>query len=1207
MTLLTIRLLGNPIVTYGEQILAFRTRKVLALLIYLVVEKGLHSRESLMTLLWPNSTAKDGAATLRVTISRLRKSLQLAGEFLITNAGKVGFDFDQSFDLDVAWLATAVSSETLPNELITILDLDQGEFLTGFSLPDAPGFDNWVTIQREACQQQTETIYERLSHHLIANNNSKSAVTTAIRWLTRSPLSEPAYRCLMTAQSLAGDRPAALKTYDRCRAMLQQEFNIEPTPETVDLAARIKNLRLTNEDSSASLSTSLRLGTETSNRQSKITNRQLALPFIGRATEHNQLVTTWGKVIEGGTHIVTIVGAAGIGKTRLANAFQEWVTLNSPDSEIWQGRAFEMGGRLAYQPIVEPLRLRLEQENAPEDLLDDVWLAELSQLMPDLRVRYPDLPLPMSGEAHFVRSRFFEAVATLGSALAARNPVVFVLDDMQWADADTLNLVYYIARQWVDNRTPILLLLTVREENIAADAALRKWLTGVGQELPLVRLLLDSLNKTAVQQLVNRLAIPASDKKVTDAFGDWLWKETGGLPFFIEGMIQTLAEENIVTPVAENGRSSYDFAAALTQINSRQQMTIPPTVREAILAHLARLPEAASALILAASVLGRECGFERLCQVADLDELAALAAMEVLLNGRLLTEDSSAQRPYLVAHDYIREVVYSESREARRRIYHRRALIALEAEQAPAIECAFHALASRLDEPAFRFSLAAGDEALAECAFHEGLAHYDRALTVAQRLAGTAVTISPQSWLTLYQKRGRVLELVYDYAGAQANYEEMLEMGNSQHDQTIELAALLAQCIIHATSYSPLFNYQKAQELGLVALTLARKLDNRESEVKALRGLTSAEINGSRSHEKALAYAEKALLMARELDLKEQTGYMLGNLALIFGSVGQFAKARKSNNEAQSIWTALGNQPMLADVLAQKMGFFMFTGDYKTLVTLAHESLQLNQSIGNVFHQRMAWQYLVYAHTLLGQFSQAYTNLKALETNDNKSDMFVVPHAYFVIRFYLLVGALDQAEFWANKLYALYKDFIPQFHTLFLAEIARAKIAQGKLDQGEAILEQAFEAFASEGRIGYGSASLQVTAAYFQMTLANPERALDHLAPLIQHLHQNSSHYHLAEALWLQGKANHALGRHLAAKEALVEARTVAEHTGERTMLWQILALLSKLETQSGNKPEAGKLRVQAQEIISFITEQAGSNALRDSFLARADVHALMN
>ena len=143
-----------------------------------------------------------------------------------------------------------------------------------------------------------------------------------------------------------------------------------------------------------------------------------------------------------------------------------------------------MGGRLPYEPVIEALRLRLEQENAPEDLLEDVWLAELSQLIPELRGRYPDLPSPPTGDASFVRSRLFAAVATLGSVLAKRRPVVFVLDDLQWADVDTRDMIHYAARRWADGRAPILLVLIVRQENYAADASLRDWLTQAGASYP---------------------------------------------------------------------------------------------------------------------------------------------------------------------------------------------------------------------------------------------------------------------------------------------------------------------------------------------------------------------------------------------------------------------------------------------------------------------------------------------------------------------------------------------------------------------------------------------------------------------------------------------------------------------------------------------------------------------------------------------------
>ncbi len=108
-------------------------------------------------------------------------------------------------------------------------------------------------------------------------------------------------------------------------------------------------------------------------------------------------------------------------------------------------------------------------------------------------------------------------------------------------------------------------------------------------------------------------------------------------------------------------------------------------------------------------------------------ELAGLTALEELLNGRFLLEDNSARRPYTFAHDYIREVAYTEAGEARRRLFHRRALVALERDEAPPAELAFHALAAQLDEPAFRYGAAAGDAAKQAHAYTEALAYYDQA------------------------------------------------------------------------------------------------------------------------------------------------------------------------------------------------------------------------------------------------------------------------------------------------------------------------------------------------------------------------------------------------------------------------------------------------------------------------------------------------
>src|SRR6185436_6169437 len=136
----------------------------------------------------------------------------------------------------------------------------------------------------------------------------------------------------------------------------------------------------------------------------------LTFPFVGRTKEYQQLVTAYYAARQGQPQLVILTGEAGIGKTRLAGKFADWAATQGAD--VLQGRAFESGGRLPYQPIVQALRGRLDQENAPDDLLSDVWLVELSRLLPELRDRYPDLTEPVYEEAA-ARARLFEAIARL--------------------------------------------------------------------------------------------------------------------------------------------------------------------------------------------------------------------------------------------------------------------------------------------------------------------------------------------------------------------------------------------------------------------------------------------------------------------------------------------------------------------------------------------------------------------------------------------------------------------------------------------------------------------------------------------------------------------------------------------------------------------------------------------------------------------------
>jgi tetratricopeptide (TPR) repeat protein len=828
--------------------------------------------------------------------------------------------------------------------------------------------------------------------------------------------------------------------------------------------------------------------------------------------------------------------------------------------------------------------------------------------MPEIRARYPDLPPPMTGDAKFVRARLFEAVALLGCALSAGGPVVLALDDMQWADADTLDLVHYLAWRWAETGAPILLLLAIRQEAYAADAALREWLIGVGRDAPLTRLLLESLSGAAVERLVQLLAGESRTEPATAAsvssFAAWLWAETRGLPFFIEALLQMLVEQGILPVTGESGQG-YEFAAALEQVRSIARVPLPPGVGEVILARLAQHSKEANALLLAAAVVGRSCTFERLCQVSDLSEASALEALEELLDGRLMAELPSDRRPYTPAHDYIREVVYRESREVRRRVFHRRALLSLEASEAPAAECAFHALAALLDEPAFRFSVAAGTDAFASYATQEALTHFDTARSVARRLEERGEQVDMELLGRLYRHRGQALEIIQDDRAAQDNYEEMRAIAAQRRDRGLELAALISLSNLHGT-YTGVFNPPRARELAQEALALSREVGDKAAEAGALSALTVAEFFSAGDSSQIMAYGQATLALARELGLKELVGKTLNILCWPLVGEKQLEQARDVLSEASAIWRELGDLPQLGEALRFMLIIHYIAGDYRRILAEAPELDELGASTGSRLDRLNAVTWLAHAHVRQGRFGRALDcveesgALSAAIGHSNEEQS----HAFVRFGLYLAAGALEEAELWADRLYAQRDTIMPTLVQYYLTGVARVKIARRKLDEGRAILDNQLATMEGDTPAAQNITTVAVIYSELQLSRGRTDDLFAGLEERARPYREAGFNSLLADEFWLRGRAEMALGRYDAARWALLKAKEAAEAQEERAVLWQILVSLADVETACGDAATAGRLRDVARGVVCDIAEHAGS--LRDVFLGRPDVAQLL-
>src|SRR6266566_1480029 len=857
MGLLRLSVLGTPEVFHDGSRLSFALRKAQALLLYLAVERGMHPRSKLAAFLWPDSEPHAARTALRNALALLRRLLadpdadaaasphSLSpgqGAHLRSQGELLGLNPQAPLELDLdvvqqAWKEIQALS-TLPSEpqraalvaqMQHALSLVRGPFLDGFWLKEETGFDEWHEQQQQQWQVRLQLLCDRLSAWQEAAGEQEQARATLLRWLALDPLQEEVYRRLMRAHLALGDPTAALHVYATCRARLAEELRVKPSVDTVALAEHIRATAARRGSSPA------RFATTPAERRPP---GELVTPLVGRQASFSHLVGSFQQARGGQPQAVLVVGEAGIGKTRLAREWVAWATAQG--ALVLAGQAFEMGGRLPYQPLVEALRPRLEAENAPEDLLEDLWLAELARLLPELRVRYPDLPTPTEDELT-AKGRLFEAVARLLDVLAQRAPLVLLFDDLHWMDGASLDLLRYLGHDWIRQGSRVLLLATVRSEGLELHAPLAAELSDLGRDLPVSQVSLQPLSQSETLQLLEAVvgarepgmavpsravAAPSSEvEKPLVGLGDVLFAQTGGQPLYLLETLKLLRERQWLVPrLGADGvfrlEPTLDIAEAVAQEWSQREL-LPPSVRAMLLARLAPLSQTARQLVQASAVLGTQASAKLLWQVAEVDVQVGVEALEEAEGLGILVEESAGgpvggqevgrQATYRFSHDLIRDVVFTELGEARRQVLHQRALARLETEGAQASELAYHARASGEAEAAYGYSVQAGMEAVAIFAVADAIGHYEQARALLQEHQWIQSRLATSEVERLYVHLGQAYVFQNNWEQAQDAYEELLA-----YAQQKPLPALVSMTLNRMAILAVLQSHDKPQVQALL-------------------------------------------------------------------------------------------------------------------------------------------------------------------------------------------------------------------------------------------------------------------------------------------------------------------------------------------------------------------------------------------------------
>lgn len=950
MPRLVMHLFGSPHMEVDGSAVEVDTRKAIALLAYLAVSGTAHQRDTLAVLLWPDYDQTSARAALRRTLSTLNRALDRDsedGQILEITRESISLSARADYWLDVSefrrQLATLSThghpSDALCPTCLTALEaaaaLYSGPFMAGFNLRDSTNFEEWQFFQEETLRRELASVFEQLVSGLGNCGRLDEAIGYARRWLALDPLIEEPHRQLMMLYARTDGRNAALRQYRECVRILDQELGVAPLEETTRLYQTILNREPLSELSGRfRFISNAPLPIHPTPEQNPVTSipQTQALPgtarepgsnlppLVGRERQIAELTQAYQKLTTDG-YFVTLNGEAGIGKTRLAEAFL--AKAREQGTQIFLARCYAGESGLAYAPFIEGLSAALANSEAAARLqfLPAGILQEAGRLIPAIlsagqRAVESGAPeVPSTGDG--AQSRFFEALRQVMAALVSGpRPGILFLDDFHWADAASLDLLTYLARRL--RSVPVLILTTWRREVSDITHRLETLAGELNRSGQSLRLSLDRMTLEEVENLVDNYPgiAPSSHSK---ELAKRLYKESEGLPFVAVEYLSALAARG-----------------ALNQGLEAQDWEMPAGVRDLLHSRLSGLDTAAQQLISTAAVIGRSFDFNTLRDTSGRSDFETIDGLEQLLASGLVIEQATGSRTdtrYDFTHDKLRDLIYEDTSLARRRLLHRRTAETLARSQSGRVEqaglVAYHFAQAVMDAQAAEYHLLAGERARRLFANVEALAQFQAALaaghpdaaglheaigdlrTLRGEYASALVSYqtasalcSPGCLANLEYKLGSVHQRLGEWDLAESHYQASLE-ALDEDDPGVGFRVRLhanRSLVVHMRG-----DLDSAEDLARQALKLAQQENDPNALAQANNAL-GVLARARHEQEQAITYLEASLQAAETLDDPLARIAALNNLALAHGEHGSLERAIELAQQALMLCQKRGDR-----------------------------------------------------------------------------------------------------------------------------------------------------------------------------------------------------------------------------------------------------------------------------------------------------------
>jgi DNA-binding SARP family transcriptional activator/tetratricopeptide (TPR) repeat protein len=858
-----LRLFGPGLLLCGAGPVRLHSAKVLALLAFLALEAGTaHRRDKLAALLWGEGSPNGARQSLRQALYSLRQACSELATSIRVDGELVAFQPGPEVEVDALRFA-ALAQSASPEDWETAAAGYTGPLLEGLSIADSDEFEDWLRLKRHAFEQQAIGVLDRLVGTLWQRGSSAAAQAHAERLLALDPVREPTHRHLLRLAGALEGAGGVRRQFERISDISIRHLGVPPGGET---AALFEALSVETHGSVAQ---------ETSSQEGVARG---APPFVGRREELAELQRRLRRAILGEGSAVAIVGEPGIGKTRLATELARWTDAGGPGRAVQilhsSCYALDVGAPLSMwsehlQQLLDPAYRQVLSN------LDGVWRRELARLVPALDA-LPQASPELPEDGGMLRLR--QAVVTALATLARRSPLLTLIEDLHWADDDSLALLGFAIRQLASER--IFFVLTWRAEAVAEKPAL-----------------------TALQLAATLRPGPLEAEEATPLL-DWAGIDSGsaagraalelseGNPWVLVETLRMLARGESTGARPAPGR---------TPLGATAGMAVPASVVELVRARSEAVTDQDRQVLVGFAIPGRPADPALIGALLAQTEPSFVDSVARLIARGFLRDVPGPGRQMLVgfAHDYLRQAVYASASAYERTVLHRRMAETLLAR--PDVE------SSLLEEIAWHFEQACDPRAVDRLAQAAHKAESLFALGGASDLYARALAALETTRANDHARRFDLLlarEAVLDRLGRRSEQQEVLAellrvAGCSGDAGRVATALVRDAGFLAYTS-----RVAEAHAAGERALSIARAGKDRSAEARALRELGFVHwSNGDFSA--ALRYAREALALHRVTGNLGGEATALHNLAEIHRGLGSPKRALQLYEDALHLhWSA---------------------------------------------------------------------------------------------------------------------------------------------------------------------------------------------------------------------------------------------------------------------------------------------------------------